>query len=628
MKQLGRALVIAALALIGTLALLTVNVDLSASANATDLLRGAFASLSGKEALGALVFAALVALYARTLFTPLQWRRGDWFWLAALGLLFAAAASLGAAYRADDGSLAGFPARAHLLYVSFKALGFFTLFLLSMKALLQSLPKLALRLPVEPAPSARAVRRVFWIAWALLLVAWLPSFLARYPGALSADAGRVLQQYTGEIMWTSDHPPAYTLLLGSLVTLGARIAGDAFGLFLYTALQALFLAGAMAFSLAELRREGVPRYLRYGLTVLYALLPMAMGSAAHVIKDIPYAAAFLIYCVLVARAMLHTPQAMSSVRWWLGYGFSALFLLLIRHNGMLIVLPMAVVLLVCFLHASHQSRRLLTALLPVPVVLALLFNTLVVPQLAYQPESTPDVLGVAFQQTARILKNSPQDATPADLATLDRILEANTLGMAYTPKGSDPVRKLYRYFDNHTAQDVLSAMGVWARLSCEHPLTAFHAAWSLNGGYLDPFDTTQPKRYPDFGRRFAKIPASLFFHHARSVHRYANSPHRAGGGLSQASAGFGVGIRRFVCMACTAYRLPDWPHRFAKACVADATAPHDAVCLPAVRWVYKRQPVPRCPSCTPRRGCLRCFFQPSSRIPIPKDSLSGFGFTD
>ena len=490
MKRLCKALVIVLFAMTGTLALMLVNVDLAQSLSLQALTHDAFSALSGREIWAALLCIGLIVLYQGCVFKPFVWLRGDRLKLIVLSLLFAAAASLGAAYRADDGSMAAFPNQFHLLFLSLKAFGFFSLFLLSMKWLLLHLPKIApISLPSVPS-HRQAVHREFWIAWAILMLLWIPAFLAHFPGSLSADAGRVLQQYTGEIAWTSDHPPTYTLLLGSLVTLGAHIGGDAFGLFLYTAVQTLFLSFAMAYSISALHQEGVPSPVRHCLLALYAFLPMAMDNAVNIIKDIPYAAAFLLFCVLTTRALLHTEESRRSLRWWLGYGFLSLSILLLRHNGILVVFPTALVLFVRYLKLSTHRQRWLQTLLFLPVVLAMLFNSVLVPRFAYQPESTPDTLGITIQQTARILKNSPQDATATDLSVINRILQADILGASYSPKSSDPVRKLFRYFDDHTTADVVAYLGIWAKLCTIHPLTAFHAAWSLNGGFLDPFDTT------------------------------------------------------------------------------------------------------------------------------------------
>ena len=94
-----------------------------------------------------------------------------------------------------------------------------------MKALLVSLPKAASRWDVPSAASPTAVRRAFLSAWIILVLVWLPSLIARWPGVVTDDAARALQQFTGQIMPTSDHPQAYTLLLGAIVWLGAQIGG-------------------------------------------------------------------------------------------------------------------------------------------------------------------------------------------------------------------------------------------------------------------------------------------------------------------------------------------------------------------------------------------------------------------
>ena len=72
------------------------------------------------------------------------------------------------------------------------------------------------------------------------------------------------------------HATNLTLLLGGTFRLGAALGGDTFGLALCTALQTLALAGSMALCIAFLAREGAPRALRLGLTVFFALVPMAM----------------------------------------------------------------------------------------------------------------------------------------------------------------------------------------------------------------------------------------------------------------------------------------------------------------------------------------------------------------
>jgi hypothetical protein len=183
--------------------------------------------------------------------------------------------------------------------------------------------------------------------------------------------------------------------------------------------------------------------------------------------------------------------------------------LLLRHNGALAVVPAAVALLVRFRLSAKPQGRWKYGLLALPVALLLLFDGLVVPQIAIPVESSADLLGVAIQQTGRILKNAPQDVSAEEMTVIDRVLEADRLAEAYLPKKSDPVRRLYRYFNGHTRADVLAFAGVAAKLAAAHPLTALHAFWSLNGGYLDPFDVSGARFNIALSDTSPKYPAAL-----------------------------------------------------------------------------------------------------------------------
>ncbi|NLI21742.1 MAG: hypothetical protein GX418_09370 [Clostridiales bacterium] len=499
------------LALAGTLALLLVNTTLWTADCFLFFARDVLASLAGQEALGAALFALLGILYGRFARAPVAWRRPDRLKLSLLAALFAVISAVWADCRVDDGVLSGFLSPFHLLLLAGKGMGFFPLFYIGMKAILLSLPALSRKAVFGEGAKPADVRRCFWRTALCLACAWAPSFLAHFPGTITADGGRVLQQYFGEIMITGDHPLAYTFLAGTLVRFGMLLGGSLTGIAFYTLAQGLFLLGVMAWSVAQLRREGFPPVFRYAVTAIYALHPAIMQTGTAIIKDIPYATAFLAFVILTAKALLRPSEAWGSRGWWAGYAVFSLLVLLLRHNGALAVVPTAAVLAVRFHRARPGKGRALYGLLAAPLLALLLFNSLVVPAVAFPVESAPDILGLPIQQTARILKNDPDSVSAGDMAVIGRVLEADRLAEAYAPRQSDSVRKLYRYFNGHTRADVVAFGGVTAKLILSHPLTAAQAFFSLNGGFLNVFDTT----YADCNRPIMdtspKYPAALHY---------------------------------------------------------------------------------------------------------------------
>ncbi len=517
MRKTLRIAAVALFALAGTLAILLNGTDVSQSSCFLFFVRDTLAPLKGQETTAALLLLALAWLHGRYAFAPYAWQRGEKAKLCVLSAAFALVCALGAVYAVDDGVFAGFLSREHLLLLAGKAFGFFTLAFVGMKALLFRLLRLDAKAVFSEPPEKAGARRIFLMAWALLLLAWLPSLIARWPGAVTDDAARALQQFTGQIMPTGDHPQAYTWLLGLVVWLGSQLGGDNFGVFLYTLLQMLLLSGVMALSVAELAREGFPAGARRALLALYALLSAAMLNAAVVVKDVPYSAAFLAFVILSARAFLHPQAVWRAIRWWVAYSLAALGVLLLRHNGVLAVAPMTVVLLVRFLRVLRPKTPFRSALLAAPLAVLLLFNVLVVPRIAYPVESTADVLGVSIQQTARVMKNFPQDLTAEEYAAVDKLLEADKLAAAYTPRQSDSTRKMFRYFNGHTFADKLAFAGLSVRLTVSHPLTSLLAFWSLSGGFLNPFDTSASYYQRMVAASSPKYPQALAITHPAAL---------------------------------------------------------------------------------------------------------------
>ena len=92
----------------------------------------------------------------------------------------------------------------------------------------------------------------------LLLLAWLPVYLAYYPGICAYDApvqtGQIMEHY-----YFDHHPIVHTLLLQGMLWLGSHIFGSVnAGMACYTAAQMLLLAGSMAYGMWVLHRRKAP----------------------------------------------------------------------------------------------------------------------------------------------------------------------------------------------------------------------------------------------------------------------------------------------------------------------------------------------------------------------------------
>ena len=93
--------------------------------------------------------------------------------------------------------------------------------------------------------------KVFFNIWfwqLIILITWLPCFLAYFPGIYSYDGEPQLIQYTSGKL-DNHHPIIHTLILGKCYDLGRWLRAngiDIDGLAFYTAIQVLLLSFALA----------------------------------------------------------------------------------------------------------------------------------------------------------------------------------------------------------------------------------------------------------------------------------------------------------------------------------------------------------------------------------------------
>lgn len=118
--------------------------------------------------------------------------------------------------------------------------------------------------------------RPAWQIWlcstVLILLGWIPVFLAYYPSVFAYDAEGQLYQVLAHD-YSTHHPLLHTLFLGAFFRLGGSLPGSyPAGMAIHSVVQMLLMAAAFGYTLAWLAKRNVPFALRTGLLLFYALL--------------------------------------------------------------------------------------------------------------------------------------------------------------------------------------------------------------------------------------------------------------------------------------------------------------------------------------------------------------------
>ncbi len=284
-------------------------------------------------------------------------------------------------------------------------------------------------------------RRPFLIPFAFFLIAWLPYWIACFPGSTQWDYLVQMLQYFGQLPFSDAHPVATTLLLGWLLNLGRTLLNDSLGLFICVLFQQLLTAGVCAYAMKTIKAWGAPGAVRGCALALLAFHPVIAFMVQTALKDTLSTAllfAFgLLYIDLLRNIRLGRPLAKKLA----AAALAAILASLIRHNNIYVTaLSMAALPFI----RQAAARRLLLACAALACFFAARFiSGALAASLGAGPVSMKESLSIPFQQTARYLRDYGGDVTPQEREAISAVLDYDALAKAYNPELSDPVKNTY-----------------------------------------------------------------------------------------------------------------------------------------------------------------------------------------
>lgn len=339
---------------------------------------------------------------------------------------------------------------------------------------------------------------VFCCSFLLLVVSWLPGYLAYYPAICAYDSPIQVGQIA-ENSFVDHHPIAHTLLIRGAMEFGQAMAGSVnSGIAAYALLQLLFLAGVFAFGILRLYRHGVRPLCLAGLVLLLMVFPFNAYLSVSVTKDTVFSAFFVLQVLSVYELLGRVPAG-HRVTWReLLFFVSTVGMILFRNNGKYAFLVFWGILILTFLF-GRRGRKLwgkmvlwsAAGFLAGNVALAALFALT-----DAQQGDKREMLSMPIQQLARcMLYHGGTGAVPGGDDTMDEadralvrdfILDEGYL--EYNPAISDPVK---RHTNTYVVRYRLKDFAVtYLRLLGRYPGDFVNAALALDAGYLYPGDVT------------------------------------------------------------------------------------------------------------------------------------------
>ncbi|MCM1044779.1 MAG: DUF6020 family protein [Candidatus Gastranaerophilales bacterium] len=325
--------------------------------------------------------------------------------------------------------------------------------------------------------------KAFFIIWG----SYMPFLLLSYPGNLCWDAIGQIEQVIGASGYSTHHPLLPTLIMGGLTKAGYVLFHSyEIGLFTYILFQSALLAAALAATIAVLSRRGAKFRLLLCLLLIYCITPAYSNMASTVIKDVPYCAFVIAYVVCLAL-LLEEPERIESPKNMFVFAMLQIGVILLRNNGLYLVLFSGIVSLVYLWKKFRQRKKCLcfTTAFAGSILAARLTLFLLVQACSASSGSIGEMLSVPFQQTARYLQLYKEEISLEERTAIEAILgDVDTVAASYDPESSDPVKALFKA--DASTEELSAYVKAWIQGLCKHPSAYFDAFFLHIYGWFTP----------------------------------------------------------------------------------------------------------------------------------------------
>lgn len=356
---------------------------------------------------------------------------------------------------------------------------------------LQGFPRLRVKLCRERIGEKTYSGLKVWLFYmAVIILCWLPVFLAYYPSVFAYDAeGQLYQVIAND--YSTHHPLLHTLFLGAFFRLGGSVFGSySAGMALHSVVQMLLMAGVFGYTLAYLYRKKTSAYLRIILLVFYALFPTNSILALSTTKDVLFSALVLLYTVSLYRMAcdVRTEEGVKRTD-WCAYLVITVLMLLMRNNAVYAFIGSVPV--ACF--GWHKRNTLWKKYLFFSLLGLLLFaaGNAGLKAITHAQNGSPrEMLSVPLQQMARTRVKEEDTLSPQMRQELDTYLSSEWVFAAYNPHLADPVKQRAVIHDNPAG-----FLRTWVKLGLEHPQAYIDAFLDNSIGYWFLEDRTHAQIY-------------------------------------------------------------------------------------------------------------------------------------
>jgi hypothetical protein len=327
----------------------------------------------------------------------------------------------------------------------------------------------------------------------ILLLLWLPYFIALFPGSAWYDCGGKISMFFGETSYYGTHPIFQTFLMGISVKTGLIIGNANYGVAIYCLFQMVVAAAVISMGV-------IPYYLRskriavliisiafWGINPMIPLHLLAMGV------DSNWSIIFLGIYILINESRQNEKIILKL--WFMPLFLLLLILFCLLRNAGIFFVALFALLLISYCH-SQIKEIFITTIVAIAVVYIFNAATTVMLDVNNSLNSRPSYT-IPVIQMARYVGEYEDEITDSEKEIINRVFDYDTFVNEYKPQIVDYVIGTYKL--NAKKQEKQDFFKLWLKYFIRHPMVYFDAIGAKSIGYYNPFDKGEVKPFVIIG---------------------------------------------------------------------------------------------------------------------------------
>lgn len=337
-------------------------------------------------------------------------------------------------------------------------------------------------------------RKSLFVVAGLILLMWLPYYIAAFPGLTNFDFFDMLNTFYGKntnslrivipidpsVTLNNNNPVLQTLMAVGFIKLGNILGSPYIGLFLFIVIQAILFALILSYTIRFLAKKNINKTLRIILLLMFGLIPVHANFAFTTLKDTNFAFTTLLYLLFLIDFVLDTEAFIAKKSNLVKLALLTLVMMFLRNNGLYVVAITAVVFLIAY---RKYFKKIVIAFI-LPILLFEITTQVIYPALKISPGSSAEAYSIPFQQAARVLKEHGDDIPQEDQDKFRAVFFNKDIEKRYNPEISDPVKS--RFDKNTTPEQLSDFFSVWLKYLGKYPDVYVQATMNNCYGYFYP----------------------------------------------------------------------------------------------------------------------------------------------